>query len=236
MSVPQLPLNLRAAQAAGFDDFEGSAELVALLRTCARGERSEHVFIDGPAGSGRSHLLLASLGEARRAGREVAYLPLALLGEGALAAIEAVSGTGLVAVDDLQQAAGARAIEVALFALHNRVLDAGAQLLYAAEAAPQGLPLVLPDLRSRLQQCTRFSLVPLDDAGRRRLLKRRARSRGLELDDAVIDYLFRRHSRDLPTLGRLLERLDRESLAAQRRITVPFLRGLLGASGEPSSD
>lgn len=228
MSVPQLPLNLRAAQAAGFDDFEGSAEAVALLRASALGEASGSVFLDGPTGSGRSHLLLATVAEARRAGREVHYVPLATLGARAVDALQAIEGTGLIALDDLQAVLGERENEIALFALHNRAHDRGGQLVYAADASPQGLPLVLPDLRSRLQQCSRLSLGALDDEARRRVLKRRAHARGLELDEPVLDYLFRRHSRDLQTLTRLLDRLDRESLAAQRRITVPFLRALLG--------
>ena len=211
MSVPQLPLNLRAPQVAGFEDFEGSAEAVAQLRACARGESAGHVLLDGPSGSGRSHLLLA------------------VLGPRAFDALQALEGLGLVALDDLQSVVGEREREIELFALHNRVHDQGGQLLYAADASPQGLQLALPDLRSRLQQCSRFSLRALDDEGRRRVLKRRAQARGLELDELVLDYLFRRHSRDLQALTRLLERLDQESLAAQRRITVPFLRTLLEA-------
>jgi len=89
------------------------------------------------------------------------------------------------------------------------------------------LPFVLPDLVSRLEQCTRLALEPLDEAGRREVLRQRAARRGLELDETVLDYLFRRVGRDLSTLTALLDRLDRESLAAQRRITVPFLRGVL---------
>lgn len=226
MSVPQLPLNLRAPQVAGFEDFEGSPEAVAQLRACARGEASGHVFLDGPPGSGRSHLLLACVAEARRVGREVHYVPLATLGARASDALQVIEGSGLIALDDLQAVVGEREREIALFALHNRVHDRGGQLVYAADASPLGLPLALPDLRSRLQQCSRFSLGTLDDEGRRRVLKRRAQARGLELDEPVLDYLFRRHSRDLQALTRLLDRLDRESLAAQRRITVPFLRSL----------
>lgn len=231
MSVPQLPLNLRAAQAAGFDEFEGSADAVAQVRACARGEAAGHVFLDGPAGSGRSHLLLAAVAEARRGSREVHYLPLAVLGGRVPEALQAIEGTGLIALDDLHAVLGDREAEIALFALHNRAHDSGGQLIYAADAAPQGLALALPDLRSRLQQCSRFSLGVLDDEARRRVMKHRAHARGLELEDAVLDYLFRRHSRDLQTLTRLLDRLDRESLAAQRRITVPFLRGLLESGG-----
>ena len=89
------------------------------------------------------------------------------------------------------------------------------------------MPFVLPDLVSRLEQCTRLAVEPLDEAGRRNVLRQRAARRGLELDDAVLDYLFRRVGRDLGTLTALLDRLDRASLAAQRRITIPFLRGVL---------
>jgi DnaA family protein len=101
-------------------------------------------------------------------------------------------------------------------------------LLYGAAAAPDALALVLPDLRSRLSQCTRVSLPMLDDAGRREVLRTRARRRGLAVDDAALDWLLRRVGRDLGGLARLFDRLDRASLAAQRRLTVPFLREALG--------
>jgi len=71
-------------------------------------------------------------------------------------------------------------------------------------------------------------LKPLDEADRRELLRERAASRGIEIDDAVIDWLFAREKRDLASLFNVLDRIDRASLAAQRRVTVPFLRTLLG--------
>lgn len=43
-----------------------------------------------------------------------------------------------------------------------------------------------------------------------------------------MDWLLRRVERDLASLTALLDRLDRASLAAQRRVTVPFLRAVLG--------
>ena len=90
------------------------------------------------------------------------------------------------------------------------------------------LPLTLPDLRSRLSQCVRLMLEPLDDAGRADVLRLRAQRRGLQLEDTAIDWLLRRVDRDLASLTELFDRLDRESLAAQRRLTVPFLRRVLG--------
>ena len=85
----------------------------------------------------------------------------------------------------------------------------------------------MPDLRSRLSQCGRIPLAPLDDAGRGTVLRERAIRRGLVLDEAAIDWLLTRTGRDLGGLLALLEQLDRESLAAKRRITVPFLKRVL---------
>jgi DnaA family protein len=100
-------------------------------------------------------------------------------------------------------------------------------VLYTARGIPDDIGLDLPDLRSRLQQCLRVMLDPLDEAGRRDVLRERAQRRGLVLEDAALEWLLTRTDRDLGALVALLDRLDRASLAAQRRITVPFLRSVL---------
>ena len=91
------------------------------------------------------------------------------------------------------------------------------------------LPLALPDLRSRLGQCARIVLSPLDDAGRRDASCASVRS--------VADWNWTRprwigccgaSAATCAGLTALLDRLDRASLAAQRRMTVPFLRETLG--------
>lgn len=48
-------------------------------------------------------------------------------------------------------------------------------------------------------------------------------------DEAAIDWLLTHAERDVPGLVALLDRLDRASLAEQRRITVPFLKQVLAA-------
>ena len=135
----------------------------------------------------------------------------------------------MLALDGLEVIAGNRDDEVALFDTHNRARQAGITLVYAARDIPDAVGLGLPDLRSRLGQCTRITLSPLDDEGRREVLRQRAQRRGLVMDDASLDWLLKRVGRDLGGLTALLDRLDRASLAAQRRITVPFLRQTLGA-------
>jgi DnaA-homolog protein len=226
MSKAQLPLRLRFPAERRFDSFEPpQSDAMLGVRRAAGGD--ERILLCGPAGCGKSHLLQAACAEAAEAGRSIAYLPLPVLQPQAADLIEAQAAVDLLCVDGLDAIAGDAAAEHALFGLLNRQSDAGGAQIHAARLAPEALPLVLPDLRSRLQHCTRYLLQPLDEAQRRSLLQRRAAQRGLRLDEAVLDYLFRRVDRDLGSLGTLLERIDRESLVAKRRITLPFLRELL---------
>ena len=51
----------------------------------------------------------------------------------------------------------------------------------------------------------------------------------IQLDEAALEWLLKRVDRDLGGLTGMLDRLDRASLAAKRRVTVPFLRQVLGA-------
>ena len=230
---PQLPLALRWPRRQRFEHFHAGANAAALaaLRSFAVEAGAPWIYLHGVSGSGRSHLLLATCQAATAAGRRVQYLPLATMGDPA-AALRGVAGNELLALDDLGAIAGNRDAEHALFDLYNRAKTEGHALLFAADATPAQLGIELPDLRSRLGACTQFALKPLDDAERRDVLKAQAGLRGIELDEGVLDWLFARHTRDLGALLDLLDRLDQASLAAQRRVTIPFLRGMLRESGQ----
>jgi DnaA family protein len=231
---PQLPLALRAPPDQRLERYLRAPEgLLEQLRALASGDMVDALYLQGAAATGKTHLLLGSCTLATSLGKQAAYLPLGNV-RGRLRVASEGLDADLVAVDDVDAIAGHREDEVALFDLHNRLRDAGRSLLYAAPAGPDALPLVLPDLRSRLSQCTRWSLPVLDDGARAELLRQRAAARGLDFDDAALDWMLRRCSRDLGTLTALFERLDRASLAAQRRLTVPFLRQVLGAEGADS--
>ncbi|WP_049621662.1 DnaA regulatory inactivator Hda [Frateuria defendens] len=234
--IPQLPLALRWPRRQRFEHFHAgvNADALAAVQALALEPGAPWVYLHGPAGSGRTHLLIAACQAASAIGRRVQYLPLASLADRP-AAIRGVAGSELLALDDLGAIAGEREAEHALFDLYNQTRAEGGALLFAADAIPTQLGLGLPDLRSRLGACTQFALKPLDDAERRDVLKTQAAARGIELDDTVLDWLFARYARDLGALLDLLDKLDQASLAAQRRITVPFLRGFLREAGQAES-
>lgn len=229
-STPQLPLALRYPPDQRLDTYlHAPPAALAQLHALAQGAGADWLYLAGSTGVGKTHLALGACAAAESVGRRAAYLPLASTVGRLRDALDAFEGQDLLALDGVEVVAGHREDELALFDLHNRARAAGIGLLYAARDIPDALPLGLADLRSRLGQCTRIGLQPLDDAGRADVLRQRAQRRGLQLDDAAIDWLLKRVDRDLASLAACLDRLDRASLAAQRRVTVPFLRETLGA-------
>lgn len=226
--IPQLPLAWRWPRRQRFEHFHAGANAAALAAVQALAVEfgAAWVYLHGAGGSGRSHLLMAACQARMDGGRSAQYLPLATLAD-PTAALRGVAGSELLALDDLGAIAGNRDAEHALFDLYNRARAEGSALLFAADVTPAQLGLGLPDLRSRLGACTQFALKPLDDDERRAVFKAQATARGIELDDSVLDWLFARYARDLGALLDLLDRLDHASLAAQRRITIPFLRDFL---------
>src|SRR5690606_34599136 len=198
-AAPQLPLALRYPPDQRLDTFHArDASLVAQLRAFAIGDGNDRaLLLAGPAGTGKSHLALAVCADADAAGQRAGYLPLASAAGRLDEALESLHTLDLVALDGVETVAGHRDDEVALFHFHNRMQDAGRRLLYTSRAARDGLALVLPDLRSRLSQGTRITLERLDDDGRGEVLRLRARRRGLQVDDAAIEWLLRRSGREL---------------------------------------
>ena len=232
MSVPQLPLALRYPPDQRLESFVAApAGAIAQLRMLATVAGADWLYLAGLAGTGKTHLALALCAAAEQAGRRSTYLPLGAASGRLGDALDALEGNDVVALDGLEAIAGDRDDEIALFDFHNRARGAGLNVLYTAREAPETLALALPDLRSRLSQNARLVLDPLDDASRAELLRDRAQRRGLVLEEAAIDWMLSRTDRNLASLAALLDRLDRESLAAQRRITVPFLRQVLEGPG-----
>src|SRR5688572_8914735 len=229
----QLPLGVQLGVSLRFETFHTgpNTEAVAALRELTAGSHRTPLWIYGPAGSGKSHLLQAACAEAGARGLTAAWLPLGAVRAEGPARLEGFGQLELVALDDVDAVAGDAAWERALFTFYNELQERGGRFVSAATAAPAALPYVLADLASRFGAAAVHRLAPLKEAEQAEALARRARHRGLELPEETLTFLTRRAPRDFAALCRLLDKLDLESLAAQRRLTVPFVRDWLQRSG-----
>lgn len=228
----QLPLGIRLQDSSVFESFfpGRNQPVVDALSSIASGEQARAptcIWLHGPTGSGKTHLLQAVCAFAGRASRGGAYLPLLQVNE---LGAELLSGFGELAVvclDDAQAIAGRSSWERSLFRLHQELDERGGRLLVSGPMPPAGLPFQLRDLASRLNGGLVLTLQPLEEPEQIAALQLRAQLRGLELPDDTAQFMLRRLPRDMAHLYSFLDQLDRASLIAQRRLTVPFVKEVL---------
>lgn len=188
-----------------------NVELMAQLQTMLDGTAVERmVYVWGAPGSGKRYLLAAWAAACEARGLDVK--------RGGLEAGEAVVADGVESWDAAQQAAG--------FAAYNQTREAGGCWLAAGNTTPAELPL-MPELKTRLGWGLVFQLQALNDAEKRAALRQHADTLGFRLEPQVADYLLNHTARDMQSLLRMLEALDRASLEMRRPITLPLLRQLL---------
>ena len=226
----QLPLRLALSGRRRFGSFEvtpDNAELVDAVRRIAADPEPERVLLVGDAGSGKSHLLEAAIEAASAGGESAAFVPMRGWCSQHVDAVCGLGRSGLLCIDDIDAVAGDRRWEEALFALLEAPASRQARVLVSAAASPSNIPFVLADLQSRLSAATLYRLHALDDESRAKALRRHAGARGIEIPDDVVGYVLARYRRDMPSLVALLDRLDYQSMAHQRRLTVPFVRALI---------
>lgn len=181
------------------------------------------VYLWGPTGVGKSHLLRAARQALMARGAQVGWL------DAASSPAQAFSeGWDAVLLDDVHLYN--TALQHTAF---NWFVNAVAPVtgrpravLAAGSVPPTDLPL-REDLRSRLGWGDVFELHPLADQDLRAVLRQAGQARGLSLPDEVLDFVLSRFTRDLGHLMALLERLDRYALQTQRGVTIPLLKQML---------
>jgi DnaA-homolog protein len=219
----QIPLAITEPAAPGFDNFLVGANAAAVAALRELRAPAAPLYLHGPAGSGKSHLLAALAARVRVEGGAVGHFDAAT----------ALPWTfderwSLILIDQAELLDEAR--QHAAFLLF---VEAAAQQIPIVAAAR--LPVVdrplREDLRTRFGWGPAYALQPLDEAGTRAALRRAAEARGIFLADEVMAYLLTRFARDLGSLTALLHRLDRFSLAEKRAITIPLLKTMIAEEG-----
>lgn len=226
----QLPLVFEPRDIFSFDTLvAGANELaIGIVKQCVLAEGEQQIYIWAPASGGKSHLLQAACRLAAEQKRTLCYLPAAEIIDQPVNIFEQLEQLDLVCIDDIDLMAGSDKWELALFNLINRMRETGRPLLLGASVSPEALQVELPDLRSRLAWGPVFQLLALSDEEKYQALRIRANQRGLELPQNVFDYMVNNYPRDLFGMFDRLEKLDVASMAMQRRLTVPFVKSVLG--------
>ena len=227
--MQQLPLGISLNPDISFDNFVpgSNTQALASIQSCILEQDTPFIFLWGNSGIGKSHLLQAACHQADAYNLQAAYIPLLQAQSFSAMIFEGLEQFNLVCLDDVQQITRLPDWEQALFNLFNCLRDRGAQLLVTADRSPAALDWVLPDLASRLSWGLNYRLYPLSEDETIEALLKSAAGRGLNLPLETAHYLLKHCPRDMGSLLDIINQLDRASLAAQRKLTIPFVRSQL---------
>jgi DnaA family protein len=199
----QLALGLLQAPAQTLGNFVPgrNAEALAAAHELAGGGGPQFVYLWGPPGSGRTHLLVA----------------LRSAAAGRVPPLHTADDVHLLDEDG----------QARLFALLNEVrADPAARLIAAGDRPPPRLAL-REDVRSRLAWGLALALRPLSEQEKADALRQQLSARGVRAASDLIPYMLSRLPRDMRTLAAVLQALDDYALQQGRGLTVPLLRDWL---------
>ena len=223
----QLPLDIQLDGTARLDNFyPGSNQQIWQKLKNLSQSADDFIFIWGGKNVGKSHLAQAICREYSEKDLTAAYFPLdnkALAPE----VLEGLEFADLVCLDSLQSVLDESDWQQSLFNLFNNLKNKHRQFIIFAEDSPKNISLQLADLQSRFNSMEIYKLEALTDQQRIGFVILNAEHRGLEISAEVAQFILARSSRDVNDLINIVELLDAQSIALQRKVTIPFVKKVL---------
>lgn len=224
----QLPLDIDIQENQTLNNFcwRGNEILQNQIELSLHENGERFFYISGQSGVGKSHTLQAIT---HCIGSNSIYLPLEHLQDYGCDVFDGLDQLDVICLDNIEKITGIKELEVALFHLYNRIRDNNSSRLFiAGKEAISNLSIQLPDLRSRITWGLAFQLNELNEECKLHVIEQQAQSKGFNLPQTVGQYLINHCARDMHQLTNIINTLDRASLAAKRKLTIPFVKKILG--------
>jgi len=215
-----LPISLDSKML--LDNFLGNKHLLDFIAQLYVDKTSAEIYVYGPTGLGKTHLLQGAALMALSDQQTAIYIDCNnSLPEHVMDSIEHLNWISIDNVDEINHNQ-----QDLVFDLYNRAKQAKVTMLISGSDLPSELG-VMKDLKTRLGLATIFQLQPLDDELTMLVLNNQMIDRNLTIDSKVYEYLFKYYSRDVKILLTAMDNLDTASLQAKQSITIPFAKKTL---------
>ncbi len=226
--IEQLPVHFELQSTQNFSAFYpgNNKEIVTHLQKIFI-NKEQQIFLWGEAGSGKSHLLQAICQETNDAHKTSFFFSLDGKDLPSPSILEGLENINLVCLDNIDQICGNIEWEQALFNFYNLHRDNNNYLIFSAACPPKYIEIQLPDLKTRMSWGLTLKLKALTDEQLLNALIYKANESGFEIPPNVAKFLLTHYTSDLPSIWKLLNKIEQATLVAQRKLTIPFLKQIM---------
>ena len=221
----QIPLPVSISEYMTFESFHSSSNKVVI--DSIKDDKNKLLWIAGLKGSGKTHILQATINYMDNGINRLLYLPMRESKDFTPDILDNLDQFDLVAIDDIEYVIGDFSWEEQLLILYEELIHTKSRILISSSDTPQGLSFKLPDLASRFSLGLVDRLKPMNEEQMIEAISLHAKVRGFNLPQDVAKYLISRVPRDVSVLVDIIKLLDYESLSKQRKLTIPFIKTVL---------
>ncbi len=227
-----------------FNNFVvGSSNRVAyetsLLVCSSPAEYYNPLFLYGPSGLGKTHLLFAIINEIKknRPDFKVVYITCE---EFTNMLVDSISkktdpmifrskfrGLDFLLVDDIQFLAGKKAVQEEMFHTFEALYNKGKQVVFASDRHPSEMENIDKRLTTRFSMGGLFDIEPPDEELRQAIFKHKADSYGVEIPANVLQFLAENIKTNIRQIEGAIKTLKAHSLINGEEITLAMAKRVL---------
>lgn len=202
------------------------------------GETYNPLFIYGPSGVGKTHLIQATASALLEKHKtfKVRYLSAerftsdvvtALSEDRVLEVRKMYSSLDLLIVDDVQYLSESKVAQEELFHIFNNIHQENKQVILAADRPPNQLAGLNKNIRSRLEWGLATDIKVPDEPTRILILKKKQQSQGLSMTEPMLTYVARTLKSNVRELEGFLKRIHAYSTLSRQEVNMDLVKSVV---------
>ena len=203
-----------------------------------RGGKYNPLYIYGENGVGKTHLLIAIGNEIRSSTNNAVIIYVnskkiltdrerAISEFDAVSLVKDYSDVDFLLIDDIDKALTNSSMDEKIFHLFNYLMQRGKHIIFASSSPPFQLKFIDLNLKTRLESGLTVKIEKMNDEDKRKVIKKLAKDFDLFIPNNVVHYILNFAPRDFISLFKTVKQINRLSLEAKKKITLPFIKKAL---------
>ena len=222
----QIPINFSFCNTKTLDNYisENNDHLIETLKQFANNNHGQLIYLFGDKSTGKSHLCKAVFNIIKDTKTYIDQHNFEILDD-----ID-IQNINYLIIDDFEIILEKGNTEDKLFYYINEFILSKKSLLISSVKPTEQIDFSKNDLRSRLTSNLIFNIREISDDRKIEVLKKITKDIGWTIEENVCQYIMNHYQRDLFFLCNVLKSLDKSSLALKKKVTVPFVKGIIERS------